>query len=219
VHCLGTQLNLREDGTIANQQSTLVRPGIPVPPESSAVHHLIDEDLAGAPPLMEVFELFKDADAYVAHNADFERSFLGPLLGDATWVCTYKAALRIWPDLPAHNSQALRYRLGLVNPFSIDRRTLSPHRALSDAIVTAAVFTEVLKHAKWGDLVQWSSEAALLSVLRFGKHRGERFDTVPADYLEWLAGGTHDMREQVRFSARYWLGRRTAETAIEPAAA
>jgi exodeoxyribonuclease X len=94
VHCLGTQLNLREDGTIANQQSTLVRPGIPVPPESSAVHHLIDEDLAGAPPLME---LFKDADAYVAHNADFERSFLGPLLGDATWVCTYKAALRIWP--------------------------------------------------------------------------------------------------------------------------
>jgi exodeoxyribonuclease X len=38
------------DGTIANRQSTLVRPGIPVPPEASAVHHLIDEDLAGAPP-------------------------------------------------------------------------------------------------------------------------------------------------------------------------
>ena len=47
------------DGTIANQRSTLVRPGIPVPPESSAVHHLIDEDLAGAPPLMEVVSMFR----------------------------------------------------------------------------------------------------------------------------------------------------------------
>lgn len=40
------------DGTITNRQSTLVRPGIPIPPEASAAHHLIDEDLAGAPPLM-----------------------------------------------------------------------------------------------------------------------------------------------------------------------
>jgi Exonuclease len=37
------------DGSITNRLSTLVRPGMPVPPEASAVHHLIDEDLAGAP--------------------------------------------------------------------------------------------------------------------------------------------------------------------------
>jgi exodeoxyribonuclease X len=209
-------VDLLKDGTIANRQSTLVRPGIPVLPESSAVHHLIDEDLAGAPPLMAVFELFKGADAYVAHNADFERSFLGLLMGDATWVCTYKAALRIWPDLPAHNNQALRYRFGFANPFGVDRHTLSPHRALSDVIVTAAVFNEIAKHATWPELVQWSSEPALLSVLRFGKHRGERFDAVPADYLEWLAAGTHDMREEVRFSARYWLSRRVAQGAVVP---
>jgi hypothetical protein len=36
----------------------------------------------------------------------------------------------------------------------------------------AAVFTEILKHAKWSELVQWSSEPALGS-------RGERFDAVP----------------------------------------
>ena len=44
-------VDLLGDGTIANQMSTLVRPGIPVPPESSAVHHLIDADLASAPRL------------------------------------------------------------------------------------------------------------------------------------------------------------------------
>jgi DNA polymerase III epsilon subunit-like protein len=37
--------------------SALVRSPIPVPPESSAVHHLIDEDLAFAPQLDDVLEL------------------------------------------------------------------------------------------------------------------------------------------------------------------
>jgi exodeoxyribonuclease X len=201
-------VDLLADGTIANRQSTLVRPGIPMPPEASAVHQLIDEDLAGAPPLMDVVNLFRGADAYVAHNADFERGFLEPLLGEATWVCTYKGALRIWPDLLAHNNQALRYRLGLVNPFGIDRHALSPHRALSDAIVTAAVLTEVIKHAPWPELVKWSSEPALLSVFRFGKHRGERFDAVPENYLRWIVEGQNELGEDVRASARYWLEKR-----------
>jgi exodeoxyribonuclease X len=205
-------VDLLADGTIANRQATFVRPGIPVPPEASAVHHLLDEDIAGAPPLMDVVEMFRGADAYVAHNADFEGSFLLPLLGEATWVCTYKAALRIWPDLPAHNNQALRYRFGFANPFGIDRHTLSPHRALSDAIVTAAVLTEILKRAKWSDLAQWSSEPALLSVFRFGKHRGERFDAVPEDYLRWIVEGQNELSEDVKASARYWLDRRASSS-------
>jgi exodeoxyribonuclease X len=209
-------VDLLADGTISNRQSTLVRPGIPIPPEASAVHHLIDEDLVGAPPLMDVVELFRGADAYVAHNANFERSFLGPLLGEAQWVCTYRCALRIWPNLPAHSNQALRYRLGFVHPFGIDRHTLSPHRALSDAIVTAAVFSEVIKHASWPELVQWSSEPALLSVLRFGKHRGERYDAVPEDYLRWIVEGQNELSEDVRFSARHWLDRRAASEAAAP---
>ena len=121
-------VDLLKDGTIANQRTALVRSPLPVPPESSAVHHLIDEDLAFAPELDDVLDQFRGADAYVAHNAGFERSFLEHLLGDALWACTYKCALRIWPDLLSHSNQALRYRLGLVNPFNIDRH----HHARAD---------------------------------------------------------------------------------------
>jgi hypothetical protein len=63
-------VDLLRDGTITNRMSTLVRPAIPVPPESSAVHHLIGADLASAPRLKDVLDQFKGADAYVAHNAD-----------------------------------------------------------------------------------------------------------------------------------------------------
>jgi hypothetical protein len=46
---------------------------------------------------------------------------IGPLLGDVSWVCTYRCALRTWSDLPSH--------CGHVHPFGIDRHTLSPRRA------------------------------------------------------------------------------------------
>jgi exodeoxyribonuclease X len=204
--CRDRSVDILKDGTIANQRSTLVRPAIPVPPESSAVHHLIDEDLAFAPDLNDVLDQFKGADAYVAHDADFERSFLERRLSDVLWACTYKCALRIWPELLSHSNQTLRYRLGLVNPFNIDRHTLSPHRALCDAIVTAAVFNEVVKHATSPEIVRWSSEPALLSVFRFGKYRGERFDAVPEDYLRWIIEGQNELRDDVRtlFALRRW---------------
>jgi exodeoxyribonuclease X len=183
----------------------LVCPPIPVPPEASAVHHLLYQDLTGKPVLRDVLPAFQGAQAYVAHNAEFERSFLGEHLADVTWVCTYRCALRVWPDFPSHSNQALRYRLSLANPFGIDRHTLNPHRALSDAIVTAAIFVELTKRASWRDLVTWSAELALLTRLPFGRHRGERFDAVPVDYLRWIVDGENDLREEIKFSAQYWL--------------
>ena len=200
-------VDLKREGGITNHLESLVRPSLPVPPEASAVHHLIDADLFGAPLLEDVIDRFRGANAYVAHNSEFEQSFLGKYLGETTWICTYKCALRVWPELTSHSNQALRYTLGLVNPHGIDRSTLNPHRALSDAIVTSAVFEQLLKQAAWSELVQWSSEPALLTVFGFGKHHGQRFDQAPRDYLEWIADGQNDLREDVKFSARYWLGR------------
>ena len=174
--------------TFISTAATLVQPGKPVSPAASAIHHLIDADLKAAPALADVVQRFVGADAYVAHNCSFEKSFLHDYIGQAVWVCTYKCALRIWPDLESYSNQALRYQLGLIDPLGVDRATLVPHRALSDAIVTAAILVELLKHAGWNELVQWSEELALLTIFGFGKHRGERYDEVPKDYLRWIAG-------------------------------
>src|SRR5262245_19307069 len=205
------------DGTITNRQEALICPPIPVPPEASAVHHLLYQDLTGKPAFADVVPMFAGAQAYVAHNADFEQAFLAEHLGaDALWVCTLKCALRIWPDFPVHSNQALRYRLGLASPFGIDRHTLNPHRALSDAIVTAAVFVELTKRAKWSDLVRWSAEPALHTRLPMGRHRGERFDAVPEDYLRWIVEGRNELREEIKASAAYWVEKRAANETAHP---
>ena len=73
-----------------------MRPGKPIPPGASAIHHIIDEDLKDAPPLSKVIDRFKGADVYVAHYCEFERSFFAAQgIELDPWVCTYKCALRV----------------------------------------------------------------------------------------------------------------------------
>lgn len=190
--------------TVVNPLQTYVDPGVPIPPCMSAIHHILDEDVKGAPSFAEAIEAFKGADVYVAHNADFEADWLEMHLPRGAWVCTFKCALRVWPELPEHNLQALRYQLGLVAPFGYVRAAIHPHRAASDVIVTAAVLVELMKAAKWSELLTWSAEPALYTRLHFGKHRGERFDQVPEDYLDWCQRQP-DMDAGVKFSIEYWL--------------
>jgi exodeoxyribonuclease X len=176
---------------IANAMHTLVRPGKPIPPGASAIHHLIDEDAQSAPQLAEVIDRFKGADFHVAHNCAFGQSFFsaqGVELGP--WICTYKCALRVWPELEGHGNQELRYALGRATPCpGFDRSTISPHRAAFDIVVSAAIFEELIKHARWSELVQWSSEPPLHTRIHFGKYRGRRYDDIAAtdpDYLQWI---------------------------------
>ena len=196
-------------GGITNAMGTLVRPGKPIPPGASAIHHIIDDDLKDAPPLNEAIDRFKGADVYVAHNCEFENSFfaaqrinLGP------WICTYKCALRVWPQLDGHSNQELRYALGRATPFpGFDRDSISPHRAAFDVVVTAAIFDELIKKARWSDLVQWSGEPALYTKFHFGKYRGRRYDDIAAsdpDYLRWIIEKS-ELQEGIKHSAGYWL--------------
>jgi DNA polymerase III epsilon subunit-like protein len=78
-------VDLLQGGRIGNRQSHLVLPGRDIPPEASAVHHLIAADLADAPPLADVIGHYAGADAYIAHSCSFERSFLDQHFGDVPW--------------------------------------------------------------------------------------------------------------------------------------
>jgi len=49
-----------------------------------------------------------------------------------------------------------------------------------------------------------------MTVLGFGKHRGQRFDAVPRDYLRWMAEAPNSLSETAKFSARYWLNQPAA---------
>jgi len=196
----------------ANVRQHLINPGIPIPAQASAVHHITDGHVATAQTFDRVFSLYTEHNddrlILVAHNAGFEREFLTQPLEEreviVDWVCTYKVALRVWPDLPSHSNQFLRYHLGFIDPFGIPSGRIHAHRALGDCYVTGCIFLALLQRASFADMLTWSAEPALYTSFRFGKHKGVRFDAVPRDYLEWIVNKS-DMDDDVKFSARHWL--------------
>jgi exodeoxyribonuclease X len=204
-------IDIRSDGSFGNSLEYLINPERPIPAAASAIHHLIDDDVRDHRVIGNAIGHFIGADAYVAHNCAFERSFLDRHIGaDAKWICTYKCALRVWPDLASYSNQALRYHHGLINPLNVQRATIDPHRALSDVIVTGAIFLKLLQASKWDDLIRWTSEPALMTKFSFGKHRGQKLSDVPGDYLDWIVSKS-DLDNDVKFSAQTELTRRASQ--------
>ena len=74
-------------------------------------------------------------------------------------------------------------------------------------VVTAAIFEELIKKARWSDLVQWSGESVLYTKFHFGKYRGRRYDDITAsdpDYLRWIIEKS-ELEAGIKHSARHWL--------------
>ena len=190
-------------GEICTVGSQIIRPRKSIPPAASAVHHITDVDVVHAPSWEEVWpEFFRANDnlvAFAAHNARFESQWIdGGILDGNPLICTYKAALRIWPHAPGHNNQVLRYWLKL--PLALER-ALPAHRALPDAYVTAHLLRELLNSGSLDELISWSRQPALLPKVTFGKHRGSKWNDVPDDYLDWIINkGGFD--ENVMYTAK-----------------
>ncbi len=117
--------------------ATLVRPDGAVPPAIARLTGIRPEEVAAAPPLAAVCAAFQEAlagRAIVAHNAGFERLFLGRFLGaalaDAWYLDTQDLLAVTHPDAPD-------LRLETFTRSLLD--TEERHRALDDALDTARV--------------------------------------------------------------------------------
>ena len=206
-----------------HQNSYLVNPHRPIPPEVSAVHHLIDEDVASGDDFGPLCRALFNPDinnpeltALAAHSAKFEQQWLTPdVTGPLPWICTYKAALRLWPDAPSHSNQALRYWR---RPEGLDRGIASvAHRAFPDAYVTAFLLRDMLNSGATVDqLVQWSTEPALQVRCHIGKNRGMLWREVDDGFLDWVS--TRDFDEDVIFTVRTEIARREEEWRKQQAA-
>lgn len=183
----------------------LVNPGRPMPPDARAIHHLGDDDLAGAPSVDRGFIQLNQpgVDVFVAHNAAFEREFFSG--GDRNWICTLKVARRLWPDSPSHSNQCLRYFLGIELE---DDLAMPPHRAAPDAYVTAHILAlAIASGASIADMIEWTAGPSLLPRVTFGKHRGQAWKDLPGDYLDWLVRKS-EMDADTKFTAQHWLEKR-----------
>lgn len=193
-----------------------VDPGRPISADTMAVHHIRDDQVKGAPFWRDVAPSVlrpPGGNVLAAHRASFEQRFCRPgLTGGADWICTWKCALRLWPDLPRFSNQMLRY---LRRPHGLDHdRGLPAHRAFPDAYVTAHHLRDMLNTVTVETLLRWSAEPGLLPRVRSGPHRGSAWADLGDAALATLAA---DRDPDVRFSARTELARRGEAALLTPA--
>jgi exodeoxyribonuclease X len=209
-HC---DLN-RDTGSVEGGNSYLCGSRLPIPPEVRAVHHIWPVDIEGQPPFDpdKVLEsaLASGVVGFAAHMAEFEGQWLGRVLeGVMPLICTYKAALRVWPDAPSHSNFGLLYWLWDAGKIAPRRdRLMPPHRALPDSYATAHLLQAIFAQGATGpELVRWTREPRLYPTCTIGKHRGKKWADVDGGFLRWMLG-VSDMEPDLKWCAQLELDRR-----------
>jgi DNA polymerase III subunit epsilon len=140
-----------EDGTLAEAPYWLVRP-----PKGHGwfredftdIHGLTWFDVQDAPEFSAIAPAFLErltrADIVIAHNASFDIGVLRATLNhfglscpEFDYLCTYRVAERIWPDLPNHRLDTVAAHIG---------HEFHHHNAQADAEAAGRVLLAMMKH-------------------------------------------------------------------------
>lgn len=134
------------NGSITERFSTFVNPKIPIPYEIEQLTHITDDMVLDAPMIHEILPQFMEFcqnAVMVAHNADFDMSFIRhncDLLGlecEKTVLDTVALARVLLPSLN-------RFKLNTVAK-ALNISLENHHRAVDDAACTAEIFTKFVE--------------------------------------------------------------------------
>lgn len=200
--------------------SWLTNPYCFIPPEASAIHHITNAMVDGLPGADEFVQLLL-AEVYVAHNAPYDSGVLSRIddlfspnvkPDPAPWIDVERLAKHLYPDLPNHGVQYLRYALDIA--VNVPMRG-GAHSALNDALVTAATFVRLLAELPnkmpgidtVATLIAAIKKPVLLKTLPFKSSNGQSFEHAQSSHLDWIvrtgAGG-----EDCVHTALHWLNQR-----------
>jgi DNA polymerase III subunit epsilon len=153
---------LLDGGSIVEEWSSLVQPGIHIPSPIAAFTGIDDAMVADAPPFAEIASAVRQrlqGRLFVAHNARFDYGFLRTefrRLGSkfaAPVLCTVKLSRGLYPQHRRHNLDTLMER------FRLD--CSARHRALGDAQVLPALIAAMEQ-----DLGAQAMDEAVVAALR-----------------------------------------------------
>ncbi len=195
------QLAVKERGNPTPLINELFKPPMPIPFESSAVHHISNKMVVGkplfreSPRYQEIKDLFESPDTIVvAHNSAFDVAMLAAEdIHPTNVICTYKTVRNIDTETVFTNYklQYLRYALDM----ELD---VGAHDAFADVIVLEKVFEYLLEKMKsngtseadvLAEMQRTTTEPAFIREFSFGKHKGMRVEEVAKidpGYLSWL---------------------------------
>ncbi len=174
---------------ILETYESLIDPERPIPPESTAVHHITDEMVKGKPKIGEVLpKVFEMVGNYpiMGHNVGFDLSIIMAAARKRNIPCPFNLEnsidtvrlARLYGESPSNTLENLRKH------FNIPEE--GAHRAMNDVVVNIKLFKYLAKDFRSkDDILKRLKEPILMKMMPLGKHKGKPFCEVPIDYLNW----------------------------------
>lgn len=198
---------------------TLIDPGVPIPEESSKIHHIFDNMVVGKPKIQDVLPQilqFIGKIPVVGHGigTDFaflikncERHSIPATLREHTTIDTLRMA-RLYGESPTNSLEMLRKHFNILPE--------GAHRAMSDVIVNVEVFKYLSASFKTTeDLLERLKKPIPLRAMPLGKHKGRPFSEIPVEYLQWAL--KKDFDQDLVFSIKTELKKRKKGNRFEHA--
>ena len=196
---------------------------IPIKIEAMEVHNITPDLIQNKPPFTQtkffnkILELNNISNYLIAHNINFDLGMLEKegFKNSYTLIDTLRCAKHLYPELPYHRLQYIRYALELYKEEQEESKnlnvTIKAHDAIGDVLVMKLFLRQLVKKCALAypdynameKLAELTRTPVLLKTFRFGKYKGEDILEVASKdkgYLQWMRGNMADLDEDMKYT-------------------
>jgi len=190
--------------------------------EAMEVHNITPERLLGQPKAIDtnvykrMLELNTAENFLIAHNISFDLGMMEKegFLNQYKLIDTLRCAKHLFPDLPFHRLQYLRYALELFkdeeNEAAKNNIVIKAHDAIGDVLVMKLFLSKLVARCReeypdynpMEKLESLTKTPVFIKTFRFGKHRGKDTTEVAQEdmgYLNWMKKNM-DLDEDLKYT-------------------
>ncbi len=196
--------------------------------EAMEVHNITPDLLINKPKAIETSfykrleELNTNENYLIAHNISFDMGMIKKegFVNQYQLIDTLRCAKHLYPDLPYHRLQYIRYALELYKTETAEAAknniTIKAHDAIGDVLVMKLFLTKLVGKCRemYPDynpiekLVDLTKTPVFMKTFKFGKHKGKDIESVAredAGYLNWMRTNM-ELDEDLRYTLDKVLG-------------
>ncbi len=212
----------------------LVNEGKKISSKASSINHITNEMLVNKQKVVES-EAYKflldhndETTTLMAHNIKFNLKMLLACGFDfrGQVIDTLRVTKHLIPECEGFSLGFLRYELKLYRSEKREfsactvsdsgevllgyglKEAITPHNALSDAVVVKLLYEYLLDMASKEEMYELSRQNVLMQKLSFGKYAGRYIEDISmcdSSYLQWMLANILDLDEDLRYSINYFL--------------
>jgi len=197
--------------------------------EAMEVHNITPDLLVGKPPFIQttfygkLLELNNPSNYLIAHNINFDLGMLQKegFINEFTLIDTLRCAKHLYPELPYHRLQYIRYALELYKTEQQEADDLNviikAHDAIGDVLVMKLFLRQLVircnkiypDYNTMEKLAELTNTPVLIKTFRFGKYKGKDIlEIAQSDkgYLQWMRSNMADLDEDMRYTLDKAIG-------------